>query len=403
MSSVKVLLHKKKPGQKTYPVAIRIIVKRDPKYIYVGPYVSENDWDDETQRVKDSHPSYKSYNNAILNKLTEADNLLIEVDVKKKDVSARQIKKQLKRNSKTISFSKLAEEYLENILEAQKFDIYRTDKSRIEKIKEFACGELYFQDITVPFLKKFIAYRKGTEENSNRTIMNYLILIRTLFNDAIEEGIVDKENYPFGKKKIQIKLPGSLKVGLNQSEVKKIEKLSYPEGSMIRHVQNVWLFCFYFAGMRIGDALFKRWPEFAGGRVNYIMNKNDKAVSFPIPEKAQKILEYYEKDKQYEEDYIFPDMRKADQDDPEDLARKKKNAIRLFNKYLKRIAKDAKVNKKLSNHISRHSFGECSGEKIPVQTLQILYKHEHLTTTINYQSNFISKNIDKALNSVVNF
>ena len=44
-----------------------------------------------------------------------------------------------------------------------------------------------------------------------------------------------------------------------------------------------------------------------------------------------------------------------------------------------------------------------SEDKIPIQMLQKLYRHSSLTTTINYQSNFIHKDADEALESVVDF
>ena len=54
-------------------------------------------------------------------------------------------------------------------------------------------------------------------------------------------------------------------------------------------------------------------------------------------------------------------------------------------------------------HIARHSFGNISGDKIPIQMLQKLYRHSSITTTVNYQSNFMHKETDDALEKVVNF
>jgi integrase/recombinase XerD len=47
--------------------------------------------------------------------------------------------------------------------------------------------------------------------------------------------------YPLGKDKIQIKFPESLKVGLDEEEVRAIEALKLPVGSTIWHTRNVWL------------------------------------------------------------------------------------------------------------------------------------------------------------------
>jgi len=54
-------------------------------------------------------------------------------------------------------------------------------------------------------------------------------------------------------------------------------------------------------------------------------------------------------------------------------------------------------------HIARHSFGNISGDKIPIQMLQKLYRHSSVTTTIRYQTNFMHKDADDALDKVINF
>lgn len=54
-------------------------------------------------------------------------------------------------------------------------------------------------------------------------------------------------------------------------------------------------------------------------------------------------------------------------------------------------------------HIARHTFDNISGDRIPLQMLQKLYRHSSITTTIGYQSNFIHKDADEALEAVIGF
>lgn len=72
------------------------------------------------------------------------------------------------------------------------------------------------------------------------------------------------------------------------------------------------------------------------GRLYYEMNKNEKPVSLKVPEKAQAILDLYMEEKQSESDYVFPFLKKANQNSKEDICVKTRNATSLFNKYLKR-------------------------------------------------------------------
>ena len=86
------------------------------------------------------------------------------------------------------------------------------------------------------------------------------------------------------------------------------------------------------------------------------------------------------------------------------LQRRIMNTTSRVDKYLrKNVAPLAKIDKKLTMHIARHTFGNISCDKIPIQMLQKLYRHSSITTTIGYQANFINKDADDALDTVVGF
>lgn len=71
---------------------------------------------------------------------------------------------------------------------------------------------------------------------------------------------MNAELYPFGRNKVRIKFPETIKIGLNIQEIKIIENLIDLTRSEI-HTRNVWLYSFNFAGMRIADVLRTRWCD----------------------------------------------------------------------------------------------------------------------------------------------
>ena len=91
----------------------------------------------------------------------------------------------------------------------------------------------------------------------------------------------------------------------------------------------------------------------------------------------------------------------ADEEDKHDVYVKIRSANAKVNKHLRQIAKMAKIDKKVSMHIARHSFGNIACDRISPQMLQKLYRHTSLITTIGYQGNFIHKSADQALETVV--
>jgi len=250
-----------------------------------------------------------------------------------------------------------------------------------------------------------MTFLRRLDSIGGRTISNTLVFIRTLYNAAIAQNLAKRESYPFGSgdDRIKIKFPESIKVGLSIEEIQKIERLDLSNNPLHLHARNIWLFSFYLAGMRVGDVLKVKWNDIQEDRIMYRMSKNNKSLSLKIPDKAFSILDHYRPLKKSTDDYVFPDLKDTDATDLKSILRKTKATNKKINNYLKQIATLAEIDKKLTMHIARHSFGNISGDKIPIQMLQKLYRHSSITTTINYQQNFMHKDTGDALDAVINF
>jgi integrase len=154
--------------------------------------------------------------------------------------------------------------------------------------------------------------------------------------------------------------------------------------------------------MRVSDVLRLKWTDFQNDRLYYAMGKNAKAGSLKVPEKAWAILAQYEAEKRNEGDLIFPELKILDSlENSFEVQRKISYAVKRIDQALRKISEKLKLQKKLTMHIARHTFGNISGERIPIQMLQKLYRHSSVTTTIGYQANFIHKDADEALDAVV--
>jgi integrase len=300
---------------------------------------------------------------------------------------------------KEISIREIKEHRKKRIIKGRK-----GEHSFMDSVEQFKKNKsLKFQDINESFLDNYKDFCLVILGQRTRTVTNQLIFIRTLFNKAIKIGVVDAKYYPFGGEKEKIRIGPSHKIGLNSNEIEKIEILKLEPNTSIWHTKNVWLIAFYFAGIRISDAVQLRWSDFKDDRLLYIMHKNEKPVSLKIPVKAITILNQYKILKAENNGYVFPFLSTVEINNNEEVFRKTRNATKLFNKYLKRISTECNIDKNLSNHIARHSFGNIAADRIHPLMLQKLYRHSDLKTTLNYQSNFIHKDADDALDSVINF
>lgn len=401
MATTKIVLRKKKTKDGSYPLAIRITKDRKTSFIHIGYNIKEKDWNPQSQTVKKSHPNSARLNNLIRKKLSEATDTALGLEVEKKDTSSLIIKTRVK-GDKQVTFIKQADIYIENLQSQGKYNRLSAEKPRINRFKEFLKGsDIPLKEITVQLLERYRAYLKGTRKISERTIINHLIVIRSIINQAIKSDLLNPKYYPFGRNKIVIKFPDAIKLGLELEEVHALEQLDLSEYKDLDHARNIWLFSLYFAGMRIADLLRLKWSDFQNNRLYYAMGKNNKGGSLPIPKKAQVILDIYQliKDKT---GLVFPELRQVeDLDDRYEREKTIKTKLKVINDNLAEIKEIMGLNKKLTMHIARHTFGNLSGEKIPIQMLQKLYRHSSITTTINYQANFMHKDMDDALNSVI--
>lgn len=429
MATVKVVLRKKASKDGTFPLALRITKDRKTSFIHLGYHLLEKEWDADEQRVRKSHPNSTRLNNFIRRKLAEANDTALELDTQHEETSSGSIKRKIKPAAHATMFFARADLFLRRLKEAGNYNRWRPETSRLRTFKEFVLGtdavreewpakakafvhdpcpgmfsgsDVPFNHIDAALLTQFKLYLKAQRGSSDRTIANYLITIQAIFAEAIREGVVDKKHSPFGKDKIRIKIPESLKVGLTKEDVRKLEAAELPDPAH-GMARDLWLISFYFAGMRAADVLKLRWSDLREGRLHYVMNKNKKPVSLKVPEKAQGILARYEAFRERADGFVFPYLKGFERIEDEFLLKKRiSSAVGLCDKLLRlRVAPALGIEGKLTMHISRHTFATLAADKIPVQMLQKLYRHSDIKTTLGYQANFIHKDADDALDAAL--
>ncbi|MCK7591352.1 site-specific integrase [Subsaxibacter sp. CAU 1640] len=400
MSSISPFLVKRPNANNLHPISIRIIKDRKPSYIYLGQAIKMNQWDSKNCCVKSSHPDYLEINQLIIMKLSKINKRLLNAEIDDERMTSISIKEQVTSEDDNEFFT-VAKIFLAQIKDRKQFHQHDIQEKRIEIFKNFLKREsFYVNELNVEILRKFESFLRNKRKIADRTIANYMITLRTICNLAKSKSLSNVQSYPFGKGKYQIKFPETKKIGLNMDEIKILESIENLTEAQ-QYALNVWLISFYFAGIRVGDLLMLKWKDFLDGRLHYRMGKNNKLVSLKIPEKALVILENLDKDENSM--FVFKELEGVNINDKRLLKTRIKTATRNFNRRLEIIAAKAGIDKKISMHIARHSFGNISGDKIPIQLLQKLYRHSSVTTTILYQSNFIQKDTDDALDKVTNF
>lgn len=271
----------------------------------------------------------------------------------------------------------------------------------INKIEKFAGPNLRFADIDIAFLKKYTHDQllKGKKANTIGTDHKSL---RSIIRNAISDGIVRPENNPYLNFRITWQKTDRAK--LNEEEIKAMEDLKLEDGSLLFHVRNMFMFSYYTAGTRFSDVLLLKWENIRNGRLFYKMAKTGDVQNIFITDRAQAILNYYKSLDSKPHDCVFPLVLSDEL--PSDyfgLTRviSAKNA--LANKYLKKLAEKAGVDKNVSFHISRHSFAYMAITKTGnLYAVSKSLRHKNLETTQVYLKESDNKEADMILKSVFN-
>lgn len=388
--------------------------------------------------IKPSNPDAKKLNQELADILAEAKKTFKELKEDGAAPTAENVARLVKGEEKSKTFLKIdagelagfAAERTQQILDAGGIRNWKCYNGFLNKLAGFLDKkmshkkELLFSEITPEFLTRFDAYLHTLHNSRSKkeagkmlhqnTIAVVLKVFRAMMREAVKLGYVTADKNPFlvftySKVKTE-------KEKLDTAEIQALEALELEAGSLDWHSRNCFLFSFYCAGIRAGDLLQLRWLNVEGGRLNYQMGKNHKTRDLKLVAQAAAILDLYRTEASKPTDYIFPfmDIRKtyasaisqADRDTlPSDMKQKLfeeisiKNA--LINKSLKRLAEKAGISKKVSMHISRHSFAKAAAQKgIESNKVKSLLAHSKLQTTEGYMGNFSTDENDKALESV---
>jgi integrase len=424
-------LNNRPSKNKTYTILLRIT--QDKKHIRkkttvevknkldFNPKAKQGKW------IRTSEPHHKKWNETLEKEIELAKDKYR--DLNKSGLATKElIKSNLNAAEVSPSFLEFAKQRTKDILNEGGYRNFKKYNGFCNKLKTYLNHEnkndILFSEITSSFLAKFEAFLHSlkNERNPNAklhpsTITLNLIIFKTLINRAIEvEKIIKPEMNPFLGYKYD-KTISTTKEKLNEAEIKKIEELELPEGSLIWHCKNYFLFSFYLAGIRAGDLIQLRWNNITSeGRLEYRMSKTKKDRNIKLHSKTMEILQKYYKEGSKPTDYIFPLLdndapyAKAVTEEqkatlPPELIVKLNDSVgsknALINKYLKKIAAAAEINKKITFHISRHSFAKIAKDKhVDNIHLKNLLGHSNIKITEGYMGNFDTEETDSVMNSI---
>lgn len=363
--------------QGTALVQVEASLNQRKIYFKTNIYLRPEHWDKRTSQVI-VHPQANDLNAMLFEFVLHLQG--VELALWKRGVPATLslLKDAMKKNRPVnVTFPVFAKEYVTHSdrRESTKENLYTT----ITVLQEFRSG-LDFKDITYTFLKDFEVYLRE-KGNGVNTVAKHLRQLRTLVNEAINQGYIHADAYPF--RKFKIKQEKGRHEFLTPDELRKLENLEVSDRKL-RHVLDAFLFCCY-VGLRFSDfcqltpANFirvngKRWLHFKSIKTGIELRL---PLHLLFEGKALAILDRYN----IAEFAILGSNSEV-------------------NKALSVIAGMARIKKHVTYHTARHTCATLLiHQGVPITTVQKLLGHTSVKTTEIY-SEILSNTIVRDLKAV---
>lgn len=363
--------------QGTALVQVEALLNQRKVYFRTNLYLKPEHWNSRNAQV-DNHPQAHDLNSMLFEFVLHLQAIELSLWKRGIPVTLSLLKDAIKKDKPVnVTFPVFAKIYV------QESDRKRSTKENlmttITVLQEFRPG-LDFKDITYTFLKEFEVHLKE-KGNSVNTIAKHLRQLRTLVNEAINQGYIPSDAYPF--RKYKIKQEKGRKEFLTPDELKRLENLDVDK--KLRHVLDAFLFCCY-TGLRYSD-FCQLTPEnfirINGKRWLYFKSvKTGVEIRLPLhllfESRALGILDRY------------PDIGS--------FAALPCNSE--VNKQLRKLAGLCGIKKRITYHVSRHTCATLLVHQgVPITTVQKLLGHTSVKTTQIY-SEVLSSTIVRDLKNV---
>ncbi|WP_195639797.1 site-specific integrase [Bacteroides stercoris] len=363
--------------QGTALVQVEALLNQRKVYFRTNLYLKPEHWNSRNAQV-DNHPQAHDLNSMLFEFVLHLQAIELSLWKRGIPVTLSLLKDAIKKDKPVnVTFPVFARTYI------QESDRKRSTKENllttITVLQEFRPG-LDFKDITYTFLRDFEVHLKE-KGNSVNTVAKHMRQLRTLVNEAINQGYIPSDAYPF--RKYKIKQAKGRKEFLTPDELKRLENLDVDK--KLRHVLDAFLFCCY-TGLRFSDfcqlspANFikvngKRWLYFTSIKTGVELRL---PLHLLFEGKALAVLERYD---------IVTDFAKIG---PNSEA----------NKYLAQLAALARIRKHITYHTARHTCATLLVHQgVPITTVQKLLGHTSVRTTEVY-SEVLSNTIIRDLKAV---
>jgi integrase/recombinase XerD len=250
-----------------------------------------------------------------------------------------------------------------------------------------------FEEVTVSFLHDYEKWMQSTGK-SITTIGIYLRPLRAVFNNAIADGDIPADVYPFGKRKYQIPAGRNIKKALGKDSLKLLFEYPLSHNHFQEKARDFWFFSYVCNGMNIKDIVGLRYKNVTPDAIHFVRSKtrnttraDQKIITVPLTSFASQVIAKYGNSISGPETFVFPVLNETMSEE------QKHSAVQAFtrfiNQHVKIVAKQAGIDGAISTYWARHSFTTVSIQNgATMEFIQDSLGHNNIATTMKYWKGF---------------
>lgn len=361
----RLVYNRKKQLNRQGTALVQVEAKLNQRNIYFATnvYLKPEHWDKNTAQVV-NHPQSMDLNAMLFEYIIHLQSLELAFWKRGVEPTLALLRDAVrKKASTTIRFIDFAKDTIER--SDRSASTKENLLSTVKALEAFRPG-VDFADLTYTLLRDFESWLRDQGKNVN-TVGKHLRQLRTLINEAINDGYMPADSYPF--RKFAIKKMKSEHRFLTPDELRKLEAFR-PADVRHRHVLDAFLFCCY-TGIRFSD-----FRSLNSGQITFInrskwlclkMQKTNIEIRLPLELLFDgKPLDIINRYSSVEAFSAIPSNCET-------------------NRMLAEIAKTAGIKKHFSYHTSRHTCATLLVHQgVPITTVQKILGHTSVKTTQIY-------------------
>ncbi len=382
----------------SFPLKLRVTYQRVQQYYKTKLEATEEFWDEvQTGRRSKTHTDMRDAISCIKRKvdeiLTSFEKRGIAFDFKPfEEAFFGQELQPLKMRHNVQDVYLALSQYIEQVEKEGRVSTAMSYSDALRSFQKFQ-PELLFREVTPAWLSK---YEKDllSGGRSISTVGIYVRPLRIVMNQALEKGLIEAKDYPFGKKRYQIPASKNVKKALQLTDIRAIRNYEVEVGSNQERNRDMWVFSYLCNGMNLKDIFRLTWRNVDGDMIRFYRQKTSlttrakpRRIDVVISQPVRQILNRWGSLDRSPDNPIFPFFQPGLS--PTKWELRARDLVKQINQTTKQIGAELGIAISVTSYVARHSYATVMKRSgISAELISESLGHSNLQTTETYFDSF---------------